>query len=123
MAVRAEATPIVVEVLAPSLVGLGSLHRLGGGGRREPRPGDVGSGEAFRLLRFLDMLQQRFGGRVVVHLIEPYSWAWLVRVLRYRPRVFPLFLIGGRVAVTGLEESAVEGQVSRLLDGPRSTSS
>jgi hypothetical protein len=118
MAFRAQAAPIVVEVLAPSLVGLGSLHRLGGSGRREPRPGDVGSGEAFRLLGFLDALQRRFGGRVVVHLIEPFSWAWLVRVLRFRPRVFPLFLIAGRVAVTGLDESAVEGQVSRLLDSP-----
>ncbi|MDQ7857924.1 MAG: hypothetical protein QN174_02515 [Armatimonadota bacterium] len=105
---------LVVEVLAPGLAGLG-LPRLAAEARsRRPRPGDVGGEEAYRVLDLLDRLHCEFGSRVEVYLIEPLSWAWIVRVLRYRPRRYPVFLVGGAV-LTGLNEGALLGHVARLL--------
>ncbi len=107
--------PLVVEVLAPSLVGAG-LPRVAGGARRTAAPGsgEIGGEEAYRLLGLLDRLRQLFGGRVVVHIIEPFSLAWIVRVVRHRPRRFPVFVIGSRTIVAGLDEVAVIDQIASL---------
>lgn len=109
-------TPVVVEVLAPSLVGSG-LPRMIDEIRRasRPAPGDVGSDDAYRLMRVLDRLRDEFGGRIVVHLIEPLSFAWIVRVLRHRPRRYPAFIIGGREIIAGCDEPAVAARIERLV--------
>lgn len=108
--------PLVIEVLAPSVVGFGAprLPPPGAG----PRPHDVGSQEAYQLFRLLDRLRERFGTRVVIHLVEPLSWAWFLRVLRHRPRQYPVFLVGEAV-VTGLDEQAVTDRVARALEMAR----
>ncbi|MDR7542909.1 MAG: hypothetical protein QN120_01510 [Armatimonadota bacterium] len=110
--------PVVVEVLAPGLVGAG-LPRLRRSARTRahPAPGDVGSEEAFRLLNLLDRLHAEFDTRVVIHLIEPFSFAWIVRVLRYRPARFPAFIVGGRTAVAGLDEHGVREAIASSM-GP-----
>ncbi len=107
--------PLVVEVLAPSLVGAG-LPRLSGDARRAaPGPGDVGGEEAYRVLRLLDGLRQRYGDRIIIHLIEPFSLTWVVRMVRHRPRRFPVFIIGHRATVAGLDETAVAERIATLL--------
>jgi hypothetical protein len=115
----ASSRPLVVEVLAPSLAGLG-LPRIAAETqpRATPRPGDVGGEDAYRLLHVLDRLQREFGNRITIHLIEPLSWTWIIRVLRYRPRRYPAFLVGGTV-LCGLNEGAILGQVTRLLGASR----
>jgi hypothetical protein len=108
--------PVVVEVLAPGLVGAG-LPRLRWGVRHRagPAPGDVGSEEAFRLLDFLDRLRAEFDASIVVHLVEPFSFPWIVRVLRYRPARFPAFIVGGRAAVAGLDERRVRAAIASCI--------
>jgi hypothetical protein len=113
---RKAAGPLVVEVLAPSLVGSG-LPRVAGNAQRPvaPGPGDVGGEEAYRLLRLLDRLRQLHGSRIVIHLIEPFSLAWVVRVIRHRPRRFPVFVVGRGAIITGLDEAAVADRIVSLL--------
>jgi hypothetical protein len=108
--------PVVIEVLAPSVVGTGvprvSDKALRG---RPPAPGQIGSDEAFRLMRVLDRLRDEFGNRVVVYLIEPLSFQWIIRVLRYRPRKYPAFIIAGREIINGVDEPTVAARIGRFL--------
>jgi hypothetical protein len=90
-------------------------RRLGLEPRAAPRPGDPGGDEAYRLWVFLDELRETFGGRVAVHLIEPLSVAWMIRVLRYRPKRYPAFVVGRRRVVSGLDQVAVTSTISALL--------
>jgi hypothetical protein len=107
-------SPLVVEVLAPGLAGVG----LGRPVRGLP-PGGVGhhpaADEAFRLFRVLDRLREVFDGQVVVHLVEPFSFAWVVRVLRFRPSRYPVFIVGGRRVVVGLDERTLLCTVAACL--------
>lgn len=116
LSLRKTPGPLVVEVLAPSLVGAG-LPRVAADARRTAAPGsgEIGGDEAYRLLGLLDRLRQLFGGRIVVHIIEPFSLTWIVRVVRHRPRRFPLFVIGSRTIVAGIDEAAVTDQIAALL--------
>ncbi|MBI3998820.1 MAG: hypothetical protein HY355_07270 [Armatimonadetes bacterium] len=108
--------PLIVEVLAPGLVGAGAMRVAGRSPLTEgPAQGEAGREEAYRLLHLLDRLREAFGERIVVHLIEPLSFAWMLRVLRYRPRRYPVFVVGGRRAVCGLDESAVARTIAALL--------
>jgi hypothetical protein len=108
--------PLVVEVLAPSIVGTG-VPRVAEDARlaRRPAAGQIGSDEAFRLMRVLDRLRDEFGSRVVVHFIEPLSFLWILRVLRYRPRTYPAFIIGGREIIDSADEPTVAERVRRFL--------
>jgi hypothetical protein len=116
---RAIGSPLVIEVLSPNLSGSGLPRAVGDARRgRGPGPSDIGSDDAFRLLQMLDRLREEFDRRVAVHLIEPLSLAWLVRVLRHRPRRYPAFVIAGRVAVAGLDEAALRRAVSSALRRP-----
>jgi hypothetical protein len=81
-----------------------------------PGSGEIGGDEAYRLLGLLDHLRQLFGGRIVVHIIEPFSLTWIVRVVRHRPRRFPLFVIGSRTIVAGIDEAAVTDQIAALVE-------
>lgn len=111
--------PVIIEVLAPSLVGTG-LPRVVREARRPhvPGPWDVGSDGAYRLMRFLDRLREEFGTGVVVHVIEPLSFAWMLRVLRHRPRRYPAFIVGGREVVSGGDEHVVARIASLLRARP-----
>lgn len=108
--------PLTVEVLAPSLAGSGLARRAHAArGGAAPGPGTAGTEEAYRLLRLLERLRVEFEGRVAVHLVEPLSWAWVVRVIRHRPRRYPVFLIRGGPPVFGLDEAAVVARVAAAL--------
>ena len=115
MLASAHSRPLVVEVLAPTVAGAGVTRLLGFEPRATPRPGDPGGDDAYRLWVFLDELHAAFAGRVVVHLIEPMSVTWMIRVLRYRPRRYPAFIVGGRRVVAGLDTSVVLDTISSLL--------
>ena len=115
MLASAQSRPLVVEVLAPNVTGAGVMRFLGPEPRATPRPGDPGGDDAYRLWVFLDDLRDMYGGRVVVHLIEPLSVAWMIRILRYRPKRYPAFVIGRRRVVSGLDEVAVKSTISTLL--------
>jgi hypothetical protein len=110
-----------VEVLAPSVAGAGGTRLLGLEPRAAPRAGDPGGDEAYRLWVFLDQLHEAFGGRVVVHLIEPMSVTWMIRVLRYRPRRYPAFIVGGRRVVAGLDATVVLNAILSLLPAASAT--
>ncbi|MDR7420064.1 MAG: hypothetical protein QN178_14260 [Armatimonadota bacterium] len=113
---RGAIQPLVIEVLAPSLIGVGFPRTVGDStGRRAPGRGDVGSEDAYRLLRLLDRLRDEFGNDIVVHLIEPLSFGWIVRVLRHRPRRYPVFLVGGRASATGLDEATLRAAILTAL--------
>jgi len=114
------AGPLVVEVLAPNLTGSG-LPRTGAGARAQAfaGPRDVGGEEAYRLLRLLDGLRLEFDHRIIFHLVEPLSLAWMMRVIRHRPRRYPAFLVGGRMVVAGLDEAAVRTAIAAALRRPR----
>jgi hypothetical protein len=112
-ALRAD-PPLIIEVLAPSIVGSGVPRVPDEQHARPPAPGQVGSEEAFRLMRVLDRLRDEFGSRVVVYLIEPLSFQWIVRVLRYRPRKYPAFIIGGREVIDGTDETIAD-RIARFL--------
>lgn len=115
MLASARVRPLVVEVLAPSVAGAGVTRLLGVETRATPRAGDPGGDEAYSLWVFLDQLHGAFEGRVVVHLIEPMSVTWMIRVLRYRPRRYPAFIVGGRRVVAGLDAASVLNTISSLL--------
>jgi hypothetical protein len=108
--------PLIVEVLAPSLVGAG-LPRVVGSARTQPSaaPGDVGSEDAFKLLRLLDRLREQFDTRIVIHLIEPLSFVWIVRILRHRTSRYPMFVVGGRAVIAGLDEHALTHAIAAHL--------
>src|SRR3990172_6069377 len=110
-----QSRPLVVEVLAPSVTGTGVTRLLGLEPRAAARPGDPGGHEAYQLWVFLDELRETFGGRIAVHLIEPLSVAWMIRVLRYRPKRYPAFVVGRRRVVSGLDQGAVTSTISALL--------
>lgn len=99
---------MVVEVLAHGLVGAGFPRRSGGGTASDREA-------SYRLFRVLDRLRERFGGRVVVHLIEPLSLAWVLRVIRHRPRRYPAFIVEGRRVISGDDETAIADQIQVLL--------
>jgi hypothetical protein len=113
--------PLIVEVLAPHLVGgtflrpSGREQAAGRGRARGPASGDGGADETYRLFGLLDRLRETFGSRIAVHLIDPLSFAWMIRVIRYRPRRYPAFVVGGREVVVGLEESAVARVIASML--------
>ncbi|MDR7485385.1 MAG: hypothetical protein QN187_08655 [Armatimonadota bacterium] len=111
---REPGEPLVVEVMAPNLTGRG-YFRLRDGRAAPPGEADPGTERAYRLLRLLDQLRERFGARIAVHLIEPLSFAWIARVVRFRPRRYPLFIVGGRMAIAGLDEEAIARTVAGLL--------
>jgi hypothetical protein len=73
------------------------------------------------LLCLLDRLRAEFDRRIAIHLVEPWSLVWMLRVIRHRPRCYPAFLIGGRILVAGLDEAAVRTTIADILDrrGPR----
>ncbi|MDR7556262.1 MAG: hypothetical protein QN157_11730 [Armatimonadota bacterium] len=106
-------TPVVVEVLAP---GLGAPVVRGlprwENGSGSPLPS---RSRAYELYRMLDTLRQRFDAQVVVHVLEPFSVAWMLRVLRFRPRGYPAFIVGGRAVVVGLDEAALLRAVGSCL--------
>lgn len=107
--------PLVIEVLAPSVVGAGVTRLMAQeAASRSPRPGDPGGEQAFRLWKCLDRLRETYGERIVVHLIEPLSFAWMIRVLRFRPKAYPAFVVG-RSVISGLDEDAVARSISTLL--------
>jgi hypothetical protein len=114
------ARPLVIEVLAPNLTGSG-LHRAGAGVRGQgfAGPRDVGGEEAYRLLSLLDRLRLEFDHHITVHLVEPLSLAWMMRIIRHRPRRYPAFLVGGRMVVAGLDEAAVKAAIAAALYRPR----
>ena len=114
---RGTVEPLVVEVMAPHLTG-GGYFRLRDDARRVAPPGDAdpGTERAYHLLRLLDRLRERFGPRIAVHLVEPLSFAWIVRAVRFRPRRYPLFIVGGRIAVAGLDEEAIARSITGLLN-------
>lgn len=107
---------LIVEVLAPALISGGLPRAAESAGRRPAAsPGHPGSVDAYHLLRVLDRLREQFGARIAVHLIEPLSLAWLVRVVRHRPARYPAFILAGREVVVGLDEDEVARRVARLL--------
>lgn len=113
---RIDAGPLVVEVLAPGFVGTGFPRAVAGSTKAaSPKPGDIGGEESYRLFRLLDRLRESFGRQIEVHLIEPLSFAWMLRVIRYRPRHYPVFVVGGREVVAGLDEAAVARTVAAFL--------
>lgn len=113
--VREPGEPLVVEVMAPNLTGRGYFRPRDDAGRAPPKGVDPGTEPAYHLLQLLDRLRDRFGGRVAVHLIEPLSFAWIARVVRFRPRRYPLFIVGGRMAIAGLDEEALARSITGLL--------
>ncbi|MGH2373181.1 MAG: hypothetical protein ACRDIC_06830 [bacterium] len=106
---------VVVEVLAPGFVGTGISRTAGGAARSAAKSADVSGEDSYRLLRLLDRLRDAFGARIEVHLIEPLSFAWMLRVIRFRPRRYPVFVVGGQKIVAGLDEAAVARTVAALL--------
>jgi len=52
--------------------------------------------EALWLRRCLYYLDKRFHGWLRVHLIAPMSLPGLVKVIRYRVRTYPTFIMGGQ---------------------------
>jgi hypothetical protein len=105
--------PLIVEVMAPS-VGGGPL-RADSDVPPAPRPGGPGGEDAYRLWHLLDRLRERFGSRIVVHLIEPLSFAWIVRVVRHRPPRYPAFVVGGRTVICSLDEATVAHTIASSL--------
>lgn len=107
---------LVVEVLAPGFVVTGFSRTVGGAARSAAsKAGEMGGEESYRLLRLLDRLRDAFGARIEVQLIEPLSFVWMLRVIRFRPRRYPVFVVGGREVVAGLDETAVARTVAALL--------
>jgi len=110
----AVAAPLIVEVLAPALGGSAFPRPLGSEPPRAPGPGAAGD-DTYRLLGLLDRLRERFGSQIAVYLIEPLSFAWMIRVIRYRPRRYPAFVVGGREVVAGLDEPTVARAIASML--------
>lgn len=114
----------MVEVLAPGLAGAGVGRAArgaptGGAGRAPDR-----SDDAFHLFYVLDRLREVFADRVVVHLLEPLTFSWIARVVRFRPRRYPAFIVGGHEVIAGLDErrlfQAVDARLG-ALSGTRYT--
>ncbi len=110
----AVAARLIVEVLAPALGGSAFPRPLGTEPPRTSGPRAAGD-DTYRLLGLLERLQERFGGQIAVYLIEPLSFAWMIRVIRYRPRRYPAFVVGGREVVAGLDEPTVARAIASML--------
>ncbi len=72
--------------------------------------------EYYRLLQLLDGLSERFRGRIVIYLVDPFSLQGLFKVARYRIRRFPTFVVGGRDRYTGWAVEEVADLIRKKLD-------
>ncbi len=68
----------------------------------------------YRLLLLLDAISERFRGRIVVYLVDPFSLQGLFKVTRYRVRHFPTFLIGGE-RYTGWDADELTRRIEQRL--------
>lgn len=97
--------PLGIEVLAPPLAAW-TPGRL--------REWTHAREDYYRLLQLLDGLSERFRGRVVIYLIDPFSLQGLFKMTRHRIRRFPTFLAGGEKH-TGWDADALGEWIERRL--------
>lgn len=98
--------PLSVEVLAPLLAAWGSTR---------PREWSQAREDYYRLLLLLDTVSERFRGRIVIYLIDPFSLQGLFKVMRYQIRRFPTFLIGGREKYSGWDSDELAQRIQGRL--------
>lgn len=79
--------PLSIEVLAPPLAAWTPGRLREWTHTRE---------DYYRLLQLLDALSERFRGRAVIYLVDPFSLQGLFKMTRYRIRRFPTFVIAGQ---------------------------
>ena len=102
--------PLAVEVLAPLLAAWTTSR---------PREWSQARQDYYRLLQLLDAISERFRGQIIIYLIDPFSLPGLFKVMRYRIRRFPTFLIGGRDRYTGWDPAELTQRIEDRLGAPR----
>jgi hypothetical protein len=112
---------VILEVITPHA---GMIHHMPGGfaytneilteaGFGEQINKILGADdEALWLRRCLHYLDRRFQRWLQVRLIEPFSLLGLVRVVRFRVRAYPTFILGGKT-YTGYDLAELEAFIRR----------
>ena len=118
--------PIRLEVIAPTLEGLGvctscELVLAGAGVGENPatRAFDEYPQEwqddYRRLIDWVYDLAGRYGNHLLIKVIDPQSPEGLLKSLRYRVRRYPTFVIGGKTKVVGWQREQLEAVLVSML--------
>ena len=120
--------PVRLEVIAPSFQGLGIctscelvLSEAGVGQNPHERALDEypqeWQEETRRLADWVYDLAGRYGGQILIKVIDPQSPEGLLKSLRYQVRRYPTFVIDGRKRVVGWEQQQLEAALAAALAG------
>jgi hypothetical protein len=61
-----------------------------------------------RLSTLIFDLASRYGDRIMIRVYDPRSLQGLVKVVRYRARCYPTFVMAGRTKIAGWDVDALE---------------
>ena len=123
---RHTVNPIRLEVIAPTFEGLGmctscELVLAGAGVGKNPAtraleeyPKDW-QDDYQRLTDWVYDLAARYGGRLLIKVIDPQSPEGLLKSLRHRIRRYPTFVIDGKKKVVGWQQEQLEAVLKSIL--------
>lgn len=117
--------PIRLEVIAPTLQGLGMctacelvLAEAGLGQDPSERALDEypqeWQDEFRRLTDWVYDLAGRYGDQILIKVIDPQSPEGLLKSVRYRVRRYPTWVVDGKTRVVGWDRQALEAALERL---------
>jgi hypothetical protein len=116
--------PIRLEVIAPTLQGLGMctacelvLAEAGVGQDPTERALDEYPQEwqdqVRRLTDWVYDLAGRYGDQILIKVIDPQSPEGLLKSVRYRVRRYPTWVVDGKTRVVGWDRQALEAALER----------
>ena len=117
-------TPIRLEVIAPTLQGLGIcssceliLSEAGVGEHRGEHALDEypqeWQDEVRHLTDWVYDLAGRYGEQILIKVIDPQSIEGVIKSLRYRVRQYPTWIVNSRTRVVGWDRQALEAALQR----------
>jgi hypothetical protein len=118
--------PVRLEVIAPTFEGMGIctvcelvMSEAGVGEHPTHRGLDeypTDWQEEYRqLLEWVYGLGDRYGPRILIKVIDPWSAEGLLKGLRYRVRRYPIWIVNGGTKIVGWDQRAIEAVLDQAM--------